>query len=262
MLKRRIGLECVNPACQRQGELVNSVAVCEECGSPLKPIEKWNWRALGVLGLLVIAGAAGLYKWRGAWGATTLALPPPPTSQPATSQPSASAIPAPAEITLSYAFEMGGDDRIVSMVASNRVFRSGDRFRVVLKSDFHAWVYLFNQNPDDSEVQVLFPFGNRTAEISANNETRAPGTEGWFRMDRKTGNEVLILVASPAPVSGLHPSGGRVQRRDFDSWLARTEEVAKPQSQRLFENAPWTSLMADASQTPLVFVQRVPLKHE
>jgi hypothetical protein len=251
MLKQLIGKQCVNPACKRKGELVDSGALCEECGSILQPIEKWNWRSLTALALVGVAmGAGTLFYCRG-----RSPVPPPPL-------PCCAPPPAPSEIAFAFTFELLGDNQNVSFVAPDRVFHSGDRFRVVLKPDFNAFVYVFNQNPDEAQVQVLYPVAAKTASIQPKEEARAPGNEGWFRMDKKPGSEVLILVASPNPLPELGLRDGTVNRRDFESWLARTEEDGKPKSQRIFQNAAWTNLMADSTQSPLVFVHRIPLKHE
>jgi hypothetical protein len=255
MFKRLIGKECVNADCKRLGEILMSGAVCEECGSILKPIEKWNWRVMAALGILLVSGGWAIYHWHGTPRETKGSGMPPLPTPAATSS-------VPTEITLSYAFELQGENQTVSLVAADHVFRSGDRFRVVFKADFNAHVYLFNQNPDDANVQVLYPVAAKTATLQANAETRTPGTEGWFRMDPKAGNEVLILVASPNPLPALERTGEAVRRREFDSWLAQTEEGGRPKSQRLFQNSAWCSLMTDASQKALVFVHRIPLRHD
>jgi len=255
MLRRVIGKECANQDCPQKGELVASGEMCDKCLLPLKPVKEWNRGMIAGLGLLLIAGgASALYFGR----SKPPAIPPPPQF-PATATATA---PEPREVTFAFTIEMLGEHESVSLVAPDRVFRSGERFRVVLKPDFNAYVCLFNQNPDDARVHVLYPVAEKTASIQPGEETRAPGGEGWFRMDRKPGSEVLILVASPNPLPELKWADGTLDRHVFESWLAKTEQDAKPKSQRIYQNATWSNLMADAGQTPLVFVHRVPLKHE
>lgn len=248
MFRQIIGKECKTPGCDQEGLLVASGEICEKCALPLKPIKKWNRGMIAAAGFLVlVAGSAAQYFSR---------------SQPRVIPPLPSPPPDLHEITLAFTLEMLGEHDSVSLVAPDRVFRSGERFRVVLKPDFNAYVYLFNQNPEDARVQILYPVAPKTAVVQPGSETRAPGDEGWFRMDRKSGSEVLILVASPNPLPELKPVNGTLDRRVFESWLAKTEEEAKPKSQRIYQTATWSNLMADASQTPLVFVHRIPLKHE
>ena len=74
---------------------------------------------------------------------------------------------------------------------------------MVLRPDFDAYVYLFNQNPEEQRVAVLYPPSMGAAAVQANSESRAPGAQSWFRMDDKPGSEVLILVASPKPLPQL-----------------------------------------------------------
>jgi hypothetical protein len=243
-----VGKECTNSDCDQKGQLVASGEMCEKCLMPLKTVKKWNRGTIAALGFLAIAGGAGVLYF----GRTTPSVIPPVPVPP----------PDLHEITFSFTLEILGEHDSVSFVAPDRVFHSGDRFRVVLKPDFNAYVYLFNQNPDETRIHILYPVSAKTAAIQPGEETRAPGEERWFRMDREAGSEVLILVASPNPLPDLKPVNGTLDRRVFESWLAKTEQDAKPKSQRIYQNATWSNLMADASQTPLVFVHRVPLKHE
>jgi hypothetical protein len=253
MLRRIVGKECTNPDCVKKGELVPSGEMCDQCLFPLETVKTFNRWTIAALGLVAIAGgAAALYFSR---TKPPCCVPPPP---PVCCVPP----PEPREITFSFTLEVPGEHESVSLAAPDRVFHSGDRFRMVLKPDFNAYTYLFNQNPDEARVHVLYPVASKTTVLQPGEETRAPGGEGWFRMDRKPGSEVLILVASPHPLPELKWADGTLDRHVFESWLAKTEQDAKPKSQRIYQNATWSNLMADATQTPLVFVHRVPLKHE
>ena len=250
MLRRIVGRECVNSECVRKGDLVSASEMCEGSMEPLTPVKAWRRGAIAALGLVLVAGGAMAWHF-----GRSKPEPIPPL-------PVCCARPEPREISFAFSLEILGERAAASLVAPDRVLRSGDRFRVVLKPDFEAHVYLFNQNPDEARVHVLYPVAAKTAVIQPGEEARAPGGEGWFRMDRKPGSEVLIIGASPRPLLEVNWADGTVARRAFDTWLAKTEQDAKPKSQRIFQNAAWSNLMADATQTPLVFVHRVPLKHQ
>jgi hypothetical protein len=247
MLKRLVGKRCGNPNCANNGVLVPfDLNVCDTCAEPLLPVKEWNRGAISTLsGVLVAAFVLGILF---------IHRPPPPPPPPPP--------PTPQEVTLAFFFETVGDAGAATSLPPDHSFRSGDRFRVVLKPDFDAYVYLFNQNPVEQRVAVLYPPSMNAAAVQANAESRAPGTQSWFRMDDKPGSEVLIIVASPKPLPELNSANGSLARQDFESWLATTEREGKPKSQQSFVDGNWTKLMAEASPDPIVFVHRIPLRHE
>ena len=125
MLKRVIGNACRNRACAKKDVLVPSdLHVCDACAEPLSPVKKWNRGLIAALCLVMVAcGAAAAYFGRRA-----------PTVQPPPSPP------PPQEITLAFALEMQGYDGTSAPVPPDHSFHSGDRFRVVLKPDFDAYI--------------------------------------------------------------------------------------------------------------------------
>ncbi|MCP4659066.1 MAG: DUF4384 domain-containing protein, partial [bacterium] len=58
------------------------------------------------------------------------------------------------EWTASYAFELREPSRSVDQ---SHVFRSGDRFRIRLDTDFAAYVYLFSRSGSEDRYTVLHP---------------------------------------------------------------------------------------------------------
>jgi hypothetical protein len=248
MLKRLVGKKCGNPNCANTGVLVPAdLHVCDICAEPLLPVKEWNRGVTLTLSGLLVAGVVS--------GILFIHRPPPPP-------PPCCLPPTPQEITLAFSLEAVGDAGAATPLPPEHSFRSGDRFRVILRPDFDAYVYLFNQNPADQRVAVLYPPSPNATAVQANAESRAPGAQAWFRMDDKSGSEVLILVASPKPLPQLDWANGSLARQDFESWLATTEREGKPKSQQSFVDDNWTKLMAEASQDPIVFVHRIPLKHE
>jgi hypothetical protein len=245
MLKRLVGKKCGNPNCANTGVLVPAdLHVCDICAEPLLPVKEWNRGLTWTLSSILLGGAA--------LGILLVRRPVPPPC---------CVLPAPQEITLAFSLEAVGDAGAAASLPQDHSFHSGDRFRLVLKPDFEAYVYLFNQNPADPRVAVLYPPSPNAAAVQANVESRAPNPQGWFRMDDKSGSEVLILVASPKPLPQLNWSDGGLARQDFETWLATAEREGKPKSQQSFVDDNWTKLMAEA-QDAAVLVQRIPLRHE
>ncbi|RLC10939.1 MAG: hypothetical protein DRI57_19645 [Deltaproteobacteria bacterium] len=114
-------------------------------------------------------------------------------------------IPKP-RIGLQYKIELmrstaGGGCELLE-VDDNFVFRSGDQFRMRVKSNINGYLYIFNQGSSNRK-HLIFP-DPRVLQgrnyLKAYREYTVPAS-GWFQFDNRPGTERLILVESLKPVS-------------------------------------------------------------
>jgi hypothetical protein len=166
-----------------------------------------------------------------------------------------------AEIAYAIEFQRGGEALHVN---EDWQFHSGDRFRLLFRPAFGAYIYVVNRGPRQDAYQVLYPSEKISAQnpIPSGKEVKLPDSDTtWLHMDNEQGDENLILVASTVPLpefDGLPPS---VARDEFESRLASVERKHRPSSSRRFEDKDWVKLFAARGKEDLAIVLRLPLLH-
>ncbi len=82
------------------------------------------------------------------------------------------------------------------------IFRSGDRIKVSLTTNFDGFVYVLTVNPA-GELTLLFP----SSDVGTFNAVRRGVTyqipsklDGWFKFQGQKGQERLFVTMSPEPV--------------------------------------------------------------
>lgn len=93
------------------------------------------------------------------------------------------------------------DDRVVE-TSPQSIFRSGDRIKVSLTTNFDGFVYVLTVNPA-GELTLLFP----SSDVGTFNAVRRGVTyqipsklDGWFKFQGQKGQERLFVTMSPEPV--------------------------------------------------------------
>ena len=165
------------------------------------------------------------------------------------------------EIAYSIELEQGGE---LLHVGDDWQFHSGDRFRLLFRPEFDAYVYVVNRGPAQSAYQMLFPNPRIALQnpIPAGKEVRVPDSDtAWLHMDNQPGNENLILIAATTPLTELDGMGPNVDRDDFEARLANVERKRRPSSSRRFEDKNWVKLFAARGKEDLAIVLRLPLLH-
>lgn len=108
---------------------------------------------------------------------------------------------------VSYWVELIGRDNERQRVTADRVFRSGERIRLNMMSNRDGYLYLVNLG-STGRSQVLFPHpgvagGNNF--IRANTPYEIPHG-AYIRFDENSGEETILVMLSPTPLSGIVPS--------------------------------------------------------
>ena len=87
-------------------------------------------------------------------------------------------------------------------VDPRKQFRSGDRFKLNLRSNFDGYVYVINVTPD-GDYRLLFPLGrSRRNNVRADQSYYIPAANE-FQFTDEPGLEVLQILMSRSPVSFL-----------------------------------------------------------
>lgn len=81
-------------------------------------------------------------------------------------------------------------------------FRSGDKIRLRLQTNFDGYVSLINVG-STGEVRFLFPYEGANNRLVPSSGIQIPGPEAWIVFDDKVGTENLTVVMSKEP---LHKS--------------------------------------------------------
>jgi hypothetical protein len=105
--------------------------------------------------------------------------------------------PARAEINLTL--------RVVSVsngirrpVAPGDTLRTGDRLEMLVDVDSPSYVYITQVFPDGTAA-VLFPESG-DFKVPADTATRVPPEGKWFELDKVTGDEHVVVIASGKPL--------------------------------------------------------------
>jgi len=169
----------------------------------------------------------------------------------------------PSEVSLSFGFELEVEDD-ARTVGEDFRFQDDDRFRLRVESDFEAYLYIFNHEAKSDTAVVLFPDRRGSNPLVAHREVVEPEPPSWFRMDRDSGGENLVLVASRRPLRLFEDLrlGDDIPLDEFETALADVERTGRPDSMRRFKDGPTTRILAADSGDHLVLVVRVPLQHE
>jgi len=164
-----------------------------------------------------------------------------------------------AELQLDYAILI--DQGEPTPVAGNHHFRSGDRFRVQLRPQFPAYLYLLNRGADANEYSFLYPHDRvaQTNPVGASQTVTLPGGE-WYTLDNRPGLENLVLLASTHAMPDFAGASGPVPRDRFEATLAVLERDHGPVSSRRMEDKHWVKLFATCREDT-VLVVRLPLDH-
>ena len=89
----------------------------------------------------------------------------------------------------------------IAEVNDNYAFRSGDKFRLRLRSNVNGYVYIFNEGTSQRKY-MIFPdprISGGQNYLTAFREYTVPSA-GWFQFDNQPGTERMIFVQSLKPI--------------------------------------------------------------
>jgi hypothetical protein len=110
---------------------------------------------------------------------------------------------------VSYWIELTGRDGSKQRVTTDRVFRSGDRIKLTLTANRPGYLYLLNIG-SSGRSRMLYPHARMRPEenyIQANTAVEVP-QGGAIRFDDTVGEETLLLMLSPQPMTDVLPGSG------------------------------------------------------
>jgi hypothetical protein len=168
------------------------------------------------------------------------------------------------EISLAYAIELEGESGKLRTVADTFEFRSRDRFRILVRPQFAAHLYLYARGPGQGSFQLLFPdFKENAANpLPVKQQTVVPGKDAWLTMDSRKGLESVVLIAASGEIPQFNTTEKSIGRDAFEERLAQVERGYRPVSARRFVDREWVKLFAAKSGKPVAWIERLPLLHE
>lgn len=83
----------------------------------------------------------------------------------------------------------------LSFVKPNYKFRSGDKIRLRLQTNFEGYISLLNVG-STGEVQFLYPYQGADNRVYPSRDIQIPSSEAWIVFDDKPGTENLTVVMS------------------------------------------------------------------
>jgi hypothetical protein len=165
-------------------------------------------------------------------------------------------------LEVAYALQVIDEDGRTRTVREDTRLHSGDRFAVLVKNSSPMHVYLLNRGPGDGNYIRLYPRGAHNPEAASAWDTplRLPeGRESWMKLDKRPGNENLVLIASKTPIERLE-TGNKIRRDQVEDTLAEIERNQKPRDLQRWDEGEWTRLKME-TQPGLAVVCRIPLLH-
>ncbi len=165
----------------------------------------------------------------------------------------------PREWTASYSFELREPSRTVD---ESHAFRSGDRFRIRLETDFAAYVYLFSRAGSADRYTALHPVPAATpAPVPSQGFFSVPPEGRWLEVDELPDEELLVMVLATSPVPELCFDQPTVLGGRLESALAGTERRLAPPHSRRTTDGKRVRLVLTSSQEDWALVLRLHLKH-
>jgi hypothetical protein len=86
----------------------------------------------------------------------------------------------------------------------DRVFRTGQAFRLRLEAQCNLWIYILNRDPDCREVVLLPTRGEEHLLVRQGQQVTLP-PDGQFRFADPPGTEDFRVLASPAKLEWVNP---------------------------------------------------------
>jgi hypothetical protein len=109
-------------------------------------------------------------------------------------------------VGFSYWMELVSSDGEPRRVTTDQAFRSGDRIRLNLVSNWDSYLYVVNVD-STGRSQLLFPHLATSARnhlIKGNTRYEVP-PGAYIRFDDNPGEETILIMLSPAPLSEIPP---------------------------------------------------------
>jgi hypothetical protein len=155
------------------------------------------------------------------------------------------------EWTASYSFELQEPSRSVD---ESHVFRSGDRFRIRLETDFAAYVYLFSRSGSEDRYTVVHPVtAGEEAPTPSQGSFWVPPDGEWLELGETPTDELMVMVLATLAVPALSFDQPTVPGPGLEPALAGMERGAAAQlrMEYLGETEPLAELRREAEQLGL-----------
>ncbi len=100
--------------------------------------------------------------------------------------------------------QRAGQNGEVSTIEPNMALHTGDAIRFSLLNDADAYVYLIAVG-SSGIARVIQPLSNKPADawMAAGEERRIPPNGDFLPLDKQKGNEIVLVLNSPAPIPNL-----------------------------------------------------------
>lgn len=147
-------------------------------------------------------------------GAPAVAAPLPQAPAPVQAASAPQAAPPKSDFMgVQYWIELTGRDGTRQRVTTDRVFRSGERIKLFVTTNREGYLYLLNIG-SSGRSRPLFPHaGMRPSEnfVRADTPYEVP-QGGAIRFDDTPGEELILLMLSPQPMTGVLPGSGQASQ--------------------------------------------------
>lgn len=87
----------------------------------------------------------------------------------------------------------------LSFVKPTYKFRSGDKIRLRLATNFEGYISLLNVG-STGEAEFLYPYDGANNRVMPSKDVQIPGSDAWIVFDEKTGTENLTVIMSKEPL--------------------------------------------------------------
>lgn len=87
----------------------------------------------------------------------------------------------------------------LSFVKPTYKFRSGDKIRLRLSTNFQGYISLLNVG-STGEVKLLYPYIGADNSVVPSKDIQIPASDAWIVFDDKTGTENLTVIMSKEPL--------------------------------------------------------------
>lgn len=109
-------------------------------------------------------------------------------------------------------------DGKLSFVNPTYKFRSGDKIRIRMKTNFEGYVTVLNLG-SSGKVNLLYPVQGRDNYVTPTSDYQIPQGDGWIVFDNQPGTEIVGVIMSEYELQGLESLDGNSDyfRRDRTS---------------------------------------------
>lgn len=148
-------------------------------------------------------------------------------------------------------------------VTDRHTFRPGDRFRLRVTTNLDGYLYVFNRRRNGEMVRLNTEArGQKVRAFADYSLPKADTKDEWFRLDAEPGNEEIIVLVSPKPLTELDSDMAATDARRRLDTLLRSAQTRGGQVGEASGGQGRSLVLASPVDDAIVLAHRIVLRKQ